>query len=250
VATPATQPFTFGGAVNFSAAPAPITITVGGVTETLILDQPVNSAADLAAALGSTVDTVVASGASLNASKLANLGLTVTSTGLVSASGLNITISGGSANTDTVTGLATSTGITSTDGVPGKGGDSFLIESTNKQGLLTTVARFSQAMKDVENTESSKKELSKIVAKTVANFENAITNIVSVQGEVGARQNMLQSSKDANADLELTGKEVLSQLEDLDYAEASTRLQMQSFVLSAAQQSFVKVSELSLFKYM
>lgn len=250
-ATPATQPFTFGSAVDFSAGPEPITITVGGITETLILDQPVNNATDLAAALSSSVDTVAASGASLNASKLANLGLTVTAAGLVSASGLNITISGGSANTDAVTGISTtSTGTTSTDGVPGKGGDSFLIESTNKQGLLTTVSRFSEAMKNVENNDHSKNELAKIVAKTVTNLENAITNIVSVQGEVGARQNMLESSKNANADLELTGKEVLSQLEDLDYAEASTRLQMQSFVLSAAQQSFVKVSELSLFKYM
>jgi flagellar hook-associated protein 3 FlgL len=61
---------------------------------------------------------------------------------------------------------------------------------------------------------------------------------------------MLESTKNLNSDVELNSKEVLSQLEDLDYAEASTRLQMQTFVLSAAQQSFIKISELSLFKYM
>jgi flagellar hook-associated protein 3 FlgL len=181
---------------------------------------------------------------------LANLGLTVTAAGLVSASGLNITIKGGSANTDNVSGLATAAGVTSSDGVIASGGDSFLIESTNKQGLLTSVSRFSEAMKSVENTAVSKATLSEIIAKTLTNLENAITNIAAVQGDVGARQNMLESSKNLNSDVQLTSQEILSQIEDLDYAEASTRLQMQTFVLSAAQQTFVKVSELSLFKYM
>ena len=40
---------------------------------------------------------------------------------------------------------------------------------------------------------------------------------------------------------------VTSQLEDLDYAEALSRLSLQSVVLEASQQSFVKVSSLSLF---
>lgn len=249
-ATPATQPFNFTSAVAFSAAPEPLTITVGGVTETLYLDQNVNNATDLATALSSSTETVLGSGAAANASKLANLGLTVTAAGLVSASGLNITIKGGSANTDAVTGLSTQgAGTTSSDGVLAQPGDSFLIESTNKQGLLTTVSRFSEAMKNVDNTPESKAALGVLIAKTLTNLENAITNIASVQGEVGARQNMLESSKNLNSDVQLTSNQVLSQLEDLDYAEASTRLQMQSFVLSAAQQSFVKVSELSLFKY-
>ena len=250
-ATPATRPFTFGSAATFSAAPEPLTISVGGVSETFYLDRDVNNASDLAAALSSATENVPGSGAGRNASKLANLGLTVTAAGLVSANGLNITISGGSANTDNVTGLATTgTGSSSSDGVTAKPGDSFVIEATDKQGLLTTVSRFSEAMKNVKDTEESKNELAKLVSQTLANLENSITNIASVQGEIGARQNMLESSKTSNSDILLTSQEVLSQLEDLDYAEASTRLQMQSFVLSAAQQTFVKVSELSLFKYM
>jgi flagellar hook-associated protein 3 FlgL len=129
-------------------------------------------------------------------------------------------------------------------------GDSFFIESTNKQGLLTTVTRFSEAMKNVKNTAISKADIAEIVAKTLTNLQNTIDHIGSVQGDVGARQNMLESTKDLHLDTELYGKKVLSQLEDLDYAEASTRLQMQTLVLSASQQSFVKISDLSLFKYL
>jgi flagellar hook-associated protein 3 FlgL len=89
-----------------------------------------------------------------------------------------------------------------------------------------------------------------MIANTLTNLENVMTNIASVQGDVGARQNMLESTEELNLDITLTSKTVLSQLEDLDYAEASTRLQMQTFVLSAAQQSFIRISELNLFKYM
>jgi flagellar hook-associated protein 3 FlgL len=129
-------------------------------------------------------------------------------------------------------------------------GDSFFVESTNKQGLLTTLSRFSDAMRNVKDNPESKAEVAKIVAQTLTNLENAVTQISSVQGEVGARLNTLESAKDLNLDTELFSKRVLSQLEDLDLAEASTRLKMESLVLTAVQQSFVKVSQMSLFNYL
>src|SRR5690606_33877228 len=153
----------------------------------------------------------------------------------------------GSAAVDTVTGLSTQgAGVTSTNG---RAGDSFFVNSTNKEPLLGTLSRFAQAMREVKDTPESKKELAEIVARTLANLTNAVTRISSVQGEIGARQNTLESARDLNLDTDLFSKRVLGQLEDLDVAEASTRLAMESFVLSAAQQSFVKVSQLTLFNF-
>lgn len=344
-AIPAALPFGTVGAFNFAATPTPITITVGGTTETLLLDTNVTNAADLAAALNSTIGAP-----NSNADKLANLGITADATGFSSPSGLNITISGGTADTDIALGLATQgsgttsvnlpfnfiapqdfslspltfqlqvngrtesitlnqnitsaadlanalnsptnaaqlarlgltvtdagivstsnapvtirggntflddvtglstqgVGTSSTQGVLVVPGDSFFVESTNKQSLLTTLSRFSDAMKNVQDNPTSKAELAGIVAKTLTNLENAITNIVGVQGDVGARLNTLESTKDLNLDVTLTTKTVLSSLQDLDYADASIQLSMQSFVLSASQQSFMKVSQLTLFTY-
>jgi flagellar hook-associated protein 3 FlgL len=129
-------------------------------------------------------------------------------------------------------------------------GDSFFIESSENQGLLTSVSRFSDAMKSVEDTPASKEELGVMVAKTLTNLQNAISHIASVQADVGARQNLLESTLDLHSDTELVGKKMLSQLQDLDYAEASTRLQLQTVVLSASQQSFVRISQLSLFTFL
>ncbi len=218
------------------------TVTVGNKTETLTLDQNVTNMASLVAAIG----------AGGNAAKLANLGLSINSAGILTSSSTNkITIAGGDAQITAVMGIdTTASGTSSAQGVPAKAGDSFAIDSTNKQGLLTTLARFSQAMRGVENNGESKAELSKLVNNTLKNLQLSLANITSVQGEVGARMNTLDSSKELNLDAELYSKEVLSNIESLDYAEASTRLSMQSLVLSATQQSFVKISQLNLFSYL
>jgi len=129
-------------------------------------------------------------------------------------------------------------------------GDSFFVESSNKEGLATTLSRFSEAMKTVKNTPESKAELQKMIDKTLVNIGNALTNVSSAQSEIGARMNTLESATNLNLDTKLYSQKVLGSLQDLDYAEASTRLQMETFVLSAAQSSFVKVSQLNLFSYL
>jgi flagellar hook-associated protein 3 FlgL len=233
-------PFAFsGGPYTFSTNPETIDITVNGKTETLVLTTDVTDAASLAAAVNN----------SSNALALEKLGIIATDLGFSSVNNSVITLSKGGQNVYAAMGIVGST-MSSSQGVLAIPGDKFIIESTQSQSLLTTVSRFSESMKTVENTQQSKDDLAKMIAKTIANLENVMTTIGSVQGEVGARQNMLESTKELNLDIELNSRLVLSQLEDLDYAEASTRLQMQTFVLSAAQQSFIKISELSLFKYM
>lgn len=234
-------PFSFGSAVNFAATPKTLDITVNGKTETLLLDTNVTDNITLAAAFSSPA----------NFAKLTKLGVSVTPDGLISKSNSVITLSKGDASIDQVTGLQTAgAGTSSSRGLVAIPGDSFVIESTNKEGLLTTVSRFSEALKSVEDNPESKAEFAKVVAKTLANLQNAIDHMTSAQGDIGARQNMLESTKDLHADTELYGKGLLAQLQDLDYAEASTRLQMQTMVLSASQQSFVKISQLSLFTYL
>src|SRR5690606_5450230 len=131
-----------------------------------------------------------------------------------------------------------------------KTGDSFTIASTNKQGLLTTLARFSDAMKSVKDTHESKAILSDLVAKTISNISLAEDKISGIQGELGARQNTLESSRNLNLDVKLYIDSELKSLQDLDYAEATIRLSMETLVLNASQQSFAKVSQLTLFNYL
>lgn len=254
LAIPATIPFGTVAATDFTAAgvgPSNITLSVGGRTENFVLDQNITGAFDLMTALNASVETEIGSGADQNAAKLANLGITVDSSGFQVPRGLNLTINGGTIDTDAVTGIVTTgNGTVSTDGVLAKPGDQLFVDSANKQNLLTTIAQLSEAMKNMDTTQESKQRMASIAASTLGNLDTALTNIVSVESEIGARLNTLESTKDLHLDTELFSKQVLSDLQDLDYADAASRLSLETFILQAAQQTFVKVSGLSLFNFL
>lgn len=131
-------------------------------------------------------------------------------------------------------------------GTPSEG-DVVQIDSSNRQDIMQTLATLAKAMRDVEDTTESKDALGRIVADTLGNLDNAQTTVLKAFSSLGAWQNSLQMSRELHLDSSLFAKEVLSDLKDLDYAEASTRLSMQTMILEAAQASFVRVSQLSLF---
>ena len=161
--------------------------------------------------------------------------------------GINFTLSGGNANVDAVTGIATALGVTSTNGVLEVHGDQLFIESADTQDILTTLARLSDAMKQVDGTQENNQQMSDMVANTLHNLDNTQTTMLEAMSELGARFNTLESTGELHSDTETISREILSELQDLDYAEAASRLSAQTLVLEAAQASFVRVSQLSLF---
>lgn len=130
---------------------------------------------------------------------------------------------------------------------PGYAGDSLFIDSTQKQDILTTLSRFSEAMTSYDGTSETRDVLDGAIASTLNNLTNAQTSVLEATSTIGARMNTLESTEDLHYDSELVTNDLLSQLQDLDYAEAATRLSAQILVLEAAQSSFVTISRLSLF---
>lgn len=242
-AVPATQAFGSGGAtaypVDFSTAPQTFTMTVGGRKETLVLDSQITNPTELADVLNDPNNG--------NAAKLAKIGIVVDQDGFSMPHGVNFSIDNGSAAIDAVLGLNSSGGSSSTDGVKQQAGDQLFIEATGKQDILTTIARFQEAMASYDGSEESKQRLSDTVAATLDNLSNAQTSAANVATKIGARINRLDSVRELHLDSEIINNDILSQLEDLDYAEATVRLSQQTMVLEAAQQSFIRTSQLSLF---
>lgn len=130
---------------------------------------------------------------------------------------------------------------------PTQSGDQFFIESTQKQDILTTVARFSEAMKAYDGSNDARDTLSSIVANTIDNLGNAQSRVLETVSSLGARFNTLESTQQLHLDSDLISQEVLSSLQDVNYAEAATRLSAQTLILEAAQASFVRISRLTLF---
>jgi flagellar hook-associated protein 3 FlgL len=86
--------------------------------------------------------------------------------------------------------------------------------------------------------------------QAIAGMDAAQESISRVRSGVGSRMVEVETQQNINGSLDLQYEETLSRLQDVDYAEAVSNLTQQKTYLEAAQQSFLKVSNLSLFNYL
>jgi flagellar hook-associated protein 3 FlgL len=81
-------------------------------------------------------------------------------------------------------------------------------------------------------------------------IDAALGQVVEIRARVGARLNAIDSQQQAYESLSLTLEEQLSGVQDLDYADAVSRLNRQMLALQAAQQTYTNVQGLSLFNFL
>ncbi len=88
------------------------------------------------------------------------------------------------------------------------------------------------------------------------NIKRAVTEVGDMQfgmsdslARIGASMNTLENQRSIADQNTLRMKEALSRVEDVDYTEAITRMNKDMLALQAAQSSFAKISQLSLFNY-
>jgi flagellar hook-associated protein 3 FlgL len=84
----------------------------------------------------------------------------------------------------------------------------------------------------------------------ITKIDLAGDNILRVRAGLGSRMNEVEALGYLNQDLSLQYDQTLSNLQDLDYAKAISDLTQKQSQLEAAQESFAKISQLSLFDYL
>ncbi len=110
--------------------------------------------------------------------------------------------------------------------------------ATGTRNIMETLLQLEDALNSHEQ-----------VNRYINDLTEAIGHISDVHATVGARLNAIEEQSSVNADIKLALKSHLSNVEDLDYAEAISRLSQQTIALQAAQAAYVKVQGLSLFNY-
>lgn len=88
------------------------------------------------------------------------------------------------------------------------------------------------------------------VGAVLDDIDTSMDRLFSVRAEIGGRMNSIDSQKSINEQYTVQLEGLLSEIQDLDYAEAVGRLNLQLTGLQAAQQSFQKIQSLSLFNYL
>ena len=88
------------------------------------------------------------------------------------------------------------------------------------------------------------------IQQGISDIEQMHQNLVLSQAKNGSDQNVLISQIDFLSETQLRLKSTLSEIEDLDYTEAVTRMNKEMMALEAAMGSFSKISGLTLFDYL
>lgn len=111
------------------------------------------------------------------------------------------------------------------------------------QSLFDTVHGFVTALE----TSGGGAALSGAVSTVLQEFDVALDNVLAQRAAVGSRLQEIDALQQIGEDTAIQYQQSLSRLQDLDYAQAISDLIRQQASLEAAQQSFIRVSGLSLF---
>ncbi len=180
---------------------------------------------------------------------------------------VNFTVSGGVTSYDIVDGLGTTllaggvyqanqpivipgAGASITISGAPAGGDSFSLAPSTSQSLFRTLANLVGALENGPTGAGSQARYSNEIGLALTNLDQANDNILRVRAAIGSRLNEIDSLSSVNQDLQLQYQQTLSNLQDLDYAKAISDLTRKQTDLEAAQKSFMRVSQLSLFNYL
>ena len=129
-------------------------------------------------------------------------------------------------------------------------GDTFTISSSPRQDVFTTLKDLVNTLASATDSEASSTLVHNEASRGIINIDNAIEKILTVQADVGTRMRRADMQTDTNEAFNYQLQETLSGLQDLDYAEAISRLNIQMLALQAAQQTFAKTQNMSLFNYL
>ena len=83
----------------------------------------------------------------------------------------------------------------------------------------------------------------------VGEMDNLLNGVSLAQANVGTDLNVVDQQNQVIDDTKLTLKTTLSNVEDLDMAEAITKMNKQMLSLEASQSSFAKITQLNLFNF-
>ncbi|MBP1473371.1 flagellar hook-associated protein FlgL [Frateuria sp. MAH-13] len=125
-------------------------------------------------------------------------------------------------------------------------GDSFSVAPSSNQsmfdtldGIIATLTKPGSGGADMQNALNGQ----------LANLDQAVGSVIEARAAVGGRMNALDQQASLNDDLTLQYKSALSNVQDLDYYDAVSKLSLQSSALQAAQLTFSKLQNMSLFDY-
>jgi flagellar hook-associated protein 3 FlgL len=128
--------------------------------------------------------------------------------------------------------------------------DTFSIARSRSEDIFTTLGNLATALESSTQTPAERAGFNSDMATVLQQLDQAGDHLLGVRAEVGTRLSAIDNAQEALADRKVELETTTSQLRDLDYAEAVSRMNQQLVGLQAAQASYSRISQLSLFDYL
>ncbi|MCK8118392.1 flagellar hook-associated protein FlgL [Pseudoalteromonas sp. 2CM37A] len=123
----------------------------------------------------------------------------------------------------------------------------FTLEKPHKENVLNTLQSLITGLND-GTLEGD--DFQQVLADGVVQLQNASEQVVYTQASLGGRMNAVDSVSDSNLAQDIQNKSNLSDLVEVDMAEAISELTKQETALQASQATFGRLTNLSLFDYL
>lgn len=128
-------------------------------------------------------------------------------------------------------------------------GDKFTVSPSSNQSIFKTVSNLITALETPSSGQPGGTRLANILSTTLQNIDNSLEHVLEKRSSIGARLQEIDTLESVGSDQNIQFEQSLSQLQHVDFAKAISDLQRQQLYLQAAQQSYIKISGLSLFNF-
>jgi flagellar hook-associated protein 3 FlgL len=129
-------------------------------------------------------------------------------------------------------------------------GDTFTVRPSASTDLFSSLDELVGTLASRTDTPATRAQWRTALDGSLAQLDQSLDRMLEVRASVGVRLNTLDVAQTAQEDAALNFETLLSDVRDLDYAEAISRLNVQYTGLQAAQKAIANVGQLSLFDYL
>ena len=129
-------------------------------------------------------------------------------------------------------------------------GDSFSVEPAPTRDVFATLQGLVDALEAPASSAADRARRANLVGAALGDLSTAQDHMLALRSATGSRMATIDSASDTRSATDLTLQESLSELRDVDVAEAASRLSLHLAALDAAQKTMLRVQGLSLFDRM
>jgi len=129
-------------------------------------------------------------------------------------------------------------------------GDKYTVTPSVAQDIFSTIKAIADDLSSTDASPENRSRVANNLGQALASLDQASLHIQTKRTTLGNSLQALDIRADGNSEALLRLEKQVSELQDLDFAQAVSQLTIQSTALQAAQQSYIKIQGLSLFNFL